>query len=125
VTRPDLGLYSVGRSDRALFGDHVTVMLALLPIVFRGKENMTAQERVKFIGSVRAFRRTLVQRFCVGAREAGLFSVCNALVLKFSTPSAPYRQVLSGTGLALGEPVVPWRVRIPLMKLSEFLQTTY
>jgi len=61
----------------------------------------------------------------VGAREAGLFVDRDALVLKCSTPSAYYHQVLGGTGLALGELVVPRCVWISLMKLSEFLQTTY
>jgi len=55
VTGPDLGLYSVGRSDRAFFGDRVTVMLALSPVPFWGKENMTVQERVRFIGLIRVF----------------------------------------------------------------------
>jgi len=73
VTGPDLGLYSIGRSDRALFGDRVTVVLALLLLPFQGKENMTVQERVKFIGSFRFFRWTLGQRFLVVAREADLF----------------------------------------------------
>jgi len=91
VTGTDLGLYSVGRSDRALFGDRVTVMLALSPVLFRGRESMTVQERIKFIGSFRVFRRTLGQGFLVGAREVGLFVGCNALVLKSSTPSAHYR----------------------------------
>jgi len=50
VTESDLGLYSVGWSDRVLFGDRVTVMLGLSPVSFRGKENMTVQEHVKFIG---------------------------------------------------------------------------
>jgi len=67
VTGPDLGLYSVGRSDRALFGDRVTVVLAFLPVPYLGKENMTVQERVKFIGLIRVFCRTLGQRFFVGA----------------------------------------------------------
>ena len=73
MTGPDLGLYSVGRSDRALFGDHMTVVLALSPVPFRGKENMTVQERIKFIGLIRVFHRTLGQRFVAGVREAGLF----------------------------------------------------
>ena len=73
MTGPDLGLYSVGRSDRTLFGDRVTVMLALLLVPFWGKENITVQECVKFIGSFRFFRRTLGQRFLLVAREAGLF----------------------------------------------------
>jgi len=34
-------------------------------------------------------------------------------------------QVLGGTGLALSEPIVPRRVRISSVKLSEFLQTAY
>jgi len=59
------------------------------------------------------------------AREAGLFVDRDALVLKSSAPSAYYCQVPGGTGLALGEPVVPRHVWISLMKLSEFLQTTY
>jgi len=67
----------------------------------------------------------LGHRFLVVAREAGLFVDCNALVLKSSAPSAPYCQVLVGTGLTLDEPVVPRRVWISLMKLSEFLQTAY
>jgi len=49
----------------------------------------------------------------------------DTVVVTSSTPSAPYRQVPGGSGLALGEPVVPQRVRIPLMKLLEFLQTAY
>jgi len=73
VTGPDLGLYSVGKSDRTLFGDRMTVMLALSPVPFWGKGNMTVQECVKFLGSVRVFSRTLGQRFFVGAQEAGLF----------------------------------------------------
>jgi len=125
VTGPNLGLYSVGRSDHALFGDHMTVMLALSLVPFRGKENMTVQERVKFIESIRAFRRTLGQWFFVGTREAGLFVGCNAWVLKSSTPSAHYRQVLGGAGLALGELVVPWCIWVSSVKLPEFLQTTY
>ena len=59
------------------------------------------------------------------AREAGPFVDCDALVLKSSASSAHYRQVLGGTGLALGEPVVPQRVWISSVKLSEFLQSTY
>jgi len=73
VTGPDLGLYSVGMSDRALFRDRVTVVLALSPVPFRGKEDMTIQECIKFIGSFRFFRRTLSPQFLVVAREAGLF----------------------------------------------------
>ena len=49
----------------------------------------------------------------------------DTVVLKSSAPSAHYRQVLRGSGLALGEPVVPRRVRILLMKLPEFLLTAY
>jgi len=119
VTGPDLGLYSVGMSDRALFGDRVTVMLALSPVPFRGKENMTVQERVKFIGSFRFFRRTFGQWFLMVAREAGLFVDCHALVLKSSASSAHYRQVLGGTGSS------PWCIRISSVELSEFLQTAY
>ena len=60
------------------------------------------------------------------AREAGLFVDRYVfLVPKSSAPSAHYRQVLGGTGLALGEPVVPRRVWVPSMKLSELLQTAY
>ena len=74
MTGPDLGLCSIGRSDRALFGDRVTVMLALPPVPFRGKENITVQEHVKFIGLIRVFLcRMLGQLFFVSAREAGLF----------------------------------------------------
>ena len=51
----------------------MTVVLALSPVPFRGKENMTVQERIKFIGLIRVFHRTLGQRFVAGAREAGLF----------------------------------------------------
>jgi len=61
----------------------------------------------------------------VVAREAGLFVDRDALVLKSPAPSAHYRQVLGGTGLALGEPVVPRRVWISSVKLPEFLQTAY
>ena len=46
-------------------------------------------------------------------------------VLKSSAPSAHYRQVLGGTGLVLGEPIVPGRLWISLVKLSEFLQAAY
>jgi len=101
-------------------------MLALSPVPFRGKQNMTVQERVKF--------RQVDLGFSVGRSVTGFpslperwvfLSVSNALVLRSSTASAPYRQVLGGTGLALGKLVVPRRIRIPLMKLSEFLQTAY
>ena len=61
----------------------------------------------------------------MGACEADLFVDSNVLVLKFSTPSAPYYQILGGTGLALGEPVVPRQVWISSVKLLEFLQTVY
>jgi len=47
-------------------------MLALLPVPFRGKQNMTVQEHVKFIGSFRFFRRMLSQWFLVVPREDGL-----------------------------------------------------
>jgi len=60
---------------------------------------------------------------CV-AREAG-FGVEVCAWLKSSAPSAYYCQVLGGTGLALGEPVVPRRIRIPSIKLLECLQTAY
>jgi len=103
----------------------MTVMLALSPVPFRGKENMTIQEHVKFLRLLRFFRWRLGQRFLVVAREVGLFLDRDAWVLKSSAPSAHYRQVLGGTGLALGEPVVPQRVWIPSMKLPEFLQTAY
>jgi len=49
----------------------------------------------------------------------------DTVVLTSSTPSAPYRQVSGGSGLALGDPVVPRRVWILSMKLPEFLQTAY
>jgi len=102
VTGPDLVLYSVGRSNRALFGDRVTVVLASSLVPFRGKEKMTVQERVKFVWSFRILRRTLGQRFFVGAREAGLFVGYVELALKSSSPSAHYCQVPGGTGLS------PW-----------------
>jgi len=73
-------------------------MLALPLVLFWGKENMTLQERVKFIGSFRVFRRTLGPRFLMVAQQAGLFVDCNALLLKSSATSAHYRQVLGGTG---------------------------
>ena len=66
-----------------------------------------------------------VWRLLVVAREAGLFVDRDVLVPKSSAPSAHYRQVLGGTGLALGEPVVPRRVWISSMKLPEILQTAY
>jgi len=72
-----------------------------------------------------SFYRTLSQRFLVVACEVGLFVDRDALVLKSSAPSAHYRQVLGGTGLALGELVVPRRVWISLVKLPELLQTAY
>ena len=125
MTGPDLGLYSVGRSDRALFGDRMTVTLTLSPVPFWGMENMTIQERVKFIRLIRVFHRKLGQWFFVGVREAGLFVGYLELVLKSSTPSAHYHQVPVELVLALGEPVVPRCVWIPSVKLSEFLQTTY
>ena len=59
------------------------------------------------------------------AREAGLLFVVEFWVLKSSAPSAHYRQVLGGSGLALGEPVVPRRVWASSVKLPEFLQTAY
>jgi len=37
------------------FGGGVTIMLVLSPVPFRGKENMTVQERVKFIILFRFF----------------------------------------------------------------------
>ena len=49
MTGPDLELYSVGRSDRALFGDRITAMLALSPVPFWGKDNMTVLERIRFL----------------------------------------------------------------------------
>jgi len=49
----------------------------------------------------------------------------DTVVLTSSAPSAHYRQVLVGSSLALGEPVVPRRVRILLMKLPELLPTAY
>ena len=52
-------------------------------------------------------------------------SVVGLLVLKSSAPSTHYRQVLGGSGLALGESVVPRRVWASLVKLPEFLQTAY
>jgi len=61
----------------------------------------------------------------VVAREAGLFVGRGALVLKSSAPSAHYRQVLGGSGLVLGEPVVPRRVWASSVKFPEFLQTAY
>jgi len=70
-------------------------------------------------------RRAPGQRLLVVAREAGLFVDLDTWVLKSSAPSAHYRQVLGGTGLALSEPVVPRRVWISLVKLPEFLQTAY
>jgi len=71
---------------------------------------MTVQEHVEFIRLIRFLHRAPGRQLFVGACEAGLFVDSNALVLKSSAPSAHYRQVLSGTGLALGEPVVPQRV---------------
>jgi len=62
------------------------------------------------------------------AREADpfFFSVSWwVLVLESSASSARYCQVLGGTGLALGEPVVPRRVWISLVKFPKFLQATY
>jgi len=103
----------------------MTIILALSPVPFWGKESMTVQEHVKFMGSFRVLHQALGQRFLVGAREVGLFVSCNALVLKSSTPSAHYCLVLSGTGLALGEAVVPQHVGILSMELSQFFQTTY
>jgi len=70
-------------------------------------------------------RRAPGQRLSVVAREVGLFGDRDALVLKSSAPSAHYCQVLGGTDLALGEPVVPRRVWISLVKLPEFLQAAY
>ena len=106
-------------------GDHVTVIRTRAQVPLRGKENMTVQKHVKFIRSIRVLRRASGRQLFVGAREAGLFVDSNALVLKSSTPSAYYHQVLSRTGLALSEQVVPWRVWVLLVKLPEFLQTTY
>jgi len=57
------------------------------------------------------------RKACLGV---GLYAWLNS-----SAPSDYYHQVLGRTGLAHGEPVVPRRVRILLMKLPEFLQTTY
>ena len=54
-----------------------------------------------------------------------ILPVRSVLVLKSSTSSAHYRQVLGGTVLALSEPVVPQCVWVSSMKLPEFLQTTY
>jgi len=70
-------------------------------------------------------RRAPGQRLPVVAQELGLFVGRDTLVLKSSAPSAHYRQVLGGTGLALSEPVVPWRIWISSMKLPEFLQAAY
>jgi len=103
----------------------MTIMLALMPVPFQGKENITVLEHVKFVGLFRVFRRTLGQRFFVGAREAGLFVGYIELVLKSSAPSTYYHQVPVELVLALGEPVVPWCIWVPSLKLSEFLQTTY
>jgi len=43
VTGPDLGLYCEGRRECTLFGDRVTILHALSPVPFRGKEKMTVQ----------------------------------------------------------------------------------
>jgi len=82
--------------------------------------------RFRRFGSVACLlRRAPGRQLLVVAREAGLFVNLDAWVLKSSVPSAHYCQVLGGTGLALGEPVVPRRVWISLVKLPEFLQTAY
>jgi len=47
-------------------------MLALSPVPFQGQEDMTVQERVKFVGSFRFFHPMLGQQFLVIAKEAGL-----------------------------------------------------
>jgi len=86
---------------------------------------MTVQDRVEFIRSIRGFRWVPGWRLFGGACEADLCVDLDALVLKSSIPSAHYCQVLGGTGLALDEPVVLWRVWVSLVKLSELLQTAY
>ena len=53
-------------------GGGVTVMPALSPVCFRGKENMTVQECVRFIMLIHGFHRVSSQWLLVGAREVGL-----------------------------------------------------
>ena len=106
------------------FGDGVTVMLALLPVLFRGNDNISIRDRVKFIRLFHEFHRVVGQRLLVGASEAGL-CISVYVGLKSSTSSAYYRQVLAGTGLAFSELVVPQCVWVSSLKLPEFLQTAY
>jgi len=85
---------------------------------------MTVQEHVKFIRLFHKFRRALGQQLlCRYPRCGSLY--WSDIWLKSSSPSACYRQVLGGTGLALGKPVVPQCIWVPLVKLLEFFQTIY
>jgi len=90
VTGPGLGLDSVGRSDCALFGDRMTVMLALSPVLFRGKENMTVQERVKFIGLIWAFFvGCSVSSFSWVPERRVFLSVCSVFGTEILHPFSP------------------------------------
>ena len=71
------------------------------------------------------FARRPVGGFSWLPKKRVFLLIFDAWVRKSSAPSARYHQILGATGLALGEPVVPRRVWISLVKLQELLQTAY
>ena len=83
---------------------------------------MHPQLWVRAAGSL--FRKSVDQSLWLPEKRV-FSSIVMLLGLKSSASSAHYRQVLGVTGLALGEPVVPQRIWISSVKLSEFLQTAY
>jgi len=68
----------------------MTILHARAPVPFRGEENRTVRECVKFIRLIQILRWAPSWQLFVGACEADLFVDSNVLVLKSSTPSAPY-----------------------------------
>jgi len=125
VTGPDRGLYSVGGSDCAFFWGLCHHHAGLVTSsCFRRKKGLPYRSASNLSCHFVGFRRASGRWLFVGTQGAGL-CVIVYVWLKSSTPSAHYCQVLSGAGLALGEPVVPWRIWISSVKIPELLQSIF
>jgi len=85
---------------------------------------MTVWKRPKSFLLLRLFQRASGRQLFVVAQEACLL-VDQYVQRKTSTSSPHYCQFFGKLILALGELVVPQCIWVSLVKLPEFLQTTY